>query len=74
MNERPGCLVGILQLLALTWLFDWLQDNFGFGKGCSCTGCGCGIILLVIFLTLACSIIFGTSWFKLVIDLAASAM
>lgn len=74
MRDRNGCIVGILQLLALTWLFDWLQDTFGFGKGCSCTGCGCGILLLIIFLTLACSIIFGTNWMKLVIDSAVSIM
>ena len=65
MNNRPGCLVGILKLLALGWLFDWLQDNFGFGRGCSCSGIGCGIILLLIFLALVCSTLFGTNWFKL---------
>jgi hypothetical protein len=62
MNEKPGCISGVLKLLALGWLFDWLQDRFGFGKGCSCTGCGCGVILLVIFLVIACSVITGTSW------------
>ena len=62
MNDRPGCLSGILKLAFLTWIFDWLQDHFGFGKGVSCTGCGCGIILLLIFLALACSIATGTNW------------
>jgi hypothetical protein len=64
MDDRSGCLGGLLKLLLLGWLFDWLQDNFGFGRGCS--GCGCGIILLVIFLAIACSIILGTNWFDLV--------
>jgi hypothetical protein len=68
MDDRPGCLAGILKLLALTWLFDWLQDNFGFGKGCSCTGCGCGIILLLIFLALICSTITNTDWFSFVMN------
>lgn len=64
MNNRPGCLAGVLKLFMLGWLFDWLQDRFGFGRGCS--GCGCGIILLIIFLVLACSIITGTNWSQLV--------
>jgi len=62
MDDNQGCLTGILKLVALGWLFDWLQDNFGFGKGLSCTGCGCGLILLVIFVALACSTIFSTNW------------
>jgi hypothetical protein len=64
MNNRSGCLGGLLKLLLLGWLFDWLQDHFGFGRGC--IGCGCGIFLLVIFVALACSIILGTDWLKLV--------
>ena len=64
MNNKPGCLAGLAKLLLLGWLFDWLQDKFGFGRGC--IGCGCGIILLVIFVALACSIILGTDWLKLV--------
>lgn len=74
MQERPGCLIGIGKLLALGWLFDWLQDKFGFGKGCSCSGIGCGIILLLIFLALVCSTIFGTDWFKFVQILTFSAI
>ena len=62
MDERPGCLGGILRLVLLTWLFDWLQDNFGFGRGCS--GCGCGLILLILFIAIACSIIFGVDWLR----------
>lgn len=63
MGDRPGCLSGLLKLLLLGWLFDWLQDNFGFGRGCS--GCGCGAILLLIFAAIACSIFFGTDWLQL---------
>jgi hypothetical protein len=70
MNDRPGCLAGFLKLALLGWLFDWLQDNFGFGKGLSCSGCGCGLILLIIFLALVCSTITGTNWFKLTLDVA----
>jgi hypothetical protein len=65
MDDRPGCLSGILKLVLLGWLFDWLQDTFGFGRGLSCTGCGCGFILLIIFLALLCKIVFGTNWFEL---------
>lgn len=64
MDERPGCLSGLIKLALLGWLFDWLQDNFGFGRGVSCTGCGCGFILLIIFVLLACNIIFGTDWLQ----------
>lgn len=63
MNDRPGCLSGLLKLFLLDRLFDWLQDRFGFGKGCS--GCGCGVILLILFVVLAASIVFGTDWFSL---------
>lgn len=62
MNERPGCFSGLIKLLLLNWLFDWLQERFGFGRGVSCTGCGCGFILLILFLIFACSIITGTDW------------
>jgi len=63
MDDRDaGCLSGILKLTLLTWLFDWLQDNFGFGKGCSISGCGCGFIFFCLFLIFACSIISGTDW------------
>lgn len=68
-RRQTGCLGGLLQLAVLNWLFSWLQRTFGFGRGASCTGLGCGLILLIIFLFLACSIIGGTDWFRLV-DLA----
>jgi hypothetical protein len=60
MEDRRGCLSGLLQLFLLNKLFDWLQDNFGFGRGLS-GGC-CGVILFLIFLGLACSVITGTNW------------
>ena len=65
MNDRRGCLGGLLQLFLLDFAHDWLQRRFGFGRGASCTGMGCGIILLIIFVILACSIITGTDWFRL---------
>jgi hypothetical protein len=65
MDDRPGCLSGLLKLFLLDRLFDWLQERFGFGRGASCTGCGCGVILLIIFLILACSVVTGTNWLEL---------
>lgn len=65
-HERPGCLGGLLRLFLLTWLFEYLQKRFGFGRGCSCTGIGCGFILLIVFLILACRILFTTDWGRLV--------
>ena len=65
MDERPGCLVGLLKLTFVRWIYDGLQRNIGFGKG-GCFGCGCGMILLVIFVAVVLSIIFGTDWLKLV--------
>jgi hypothetical protein len=65
MNSRPGCFSGLLKLFMLGWLFDWLQDRFGFGRGCSCTGIGCGFILLILFVIFACLIFSGTSWTSL---------
>lgn len=65
MEDRPGCLSGLLKLTLLSWVFDWLQKTFGYKSG-SCLGCGCGFILLILFIILAFSIIFGTDWFKMV--------
>jgi hypothetical protein len=62
MERRQGCFSGLLQLVFLNRLFDWLQERFGFGRGVSCTGCGCGLILLILFLVLAFSIMTGTDW------------
>jgi hypothetical protein len=64
MNNRPGCLSGLLKLTVLNFVFDWLQERFGFGRGCSCTGIGCGVILLILFVMFACSIVTGTDWFR----------
>ncbi len=69
MRDRQGCLAGILELAFLSWIFDWLQDRFGFGRGCSCSGCGCGVILLLIFLLVACSILSGTDFSRLTLGL-----
>jgi hypothetical protein len=65
MNDRPGCLVGLLKLSLLRWVYDGLQHMFGW-KSNSCMGCGCGLILFIIFILAVFSIIFGTDWFKLV--------
>ena len=65
MDERPGCLGGLLRLALLAWFFDFLQDRFGFGRGCSCTGIGCGCLLLLLFLLLACYVLFTTEWWRL---------
>jgi hypothetical protein len=63
VNDRPGCLSGLLKLFALNWVFNWLQENFGFGRGGVC-GCGCGFVLLLVFAILACSVFTGTNWFE----------
>ncbi len=63
VDNRPGCLSGILRLLLLGWLFDWAEHRFGFGRGCSCSGFGCGLLLLAVFLLLVCSTVFNTNWF-----------
>jgi hypothetical protein len=65
MRDRQGCLSGLLKLTFLNWIFDWLQERFGFGRGVSCTGCGCGLILLILFLVLAFSVITGTDWTRI---------
>lgn len=65
VNRRSGCLTGLLQLLMLDVLFDWLQRRFGFGRGASCSGCGCGMILLIAFLVLSCRVITTTNWLQL---------
>ena len=65
MNDRPGCLSGLLKLFLLDVIFDWLQERFGFGRGCSCSGCGCGFILLILFVALSCSVVMGTNWLEI---------
>ncbi|NOR82696.1 MAG: hypothetical protein GQ526_04310 [Ardenticatenales bacterium] len=65
MRDRPGCLQGLIRLALLNWLFDLLQERFGFARGCSCTGVGCGLILLVFLIMLSCGAIAGTDWFSI---------
>lgn len=65
MRDRPGCLQGLIRLALLNWLFDFLQERFGFGRGCSCTGVGCGIMLLILFIMLSCGAIAGTDWLSI---------
>jgi len=65
MDQRPGCLGGILRLAFIAAIFDWLQKRFGFGRGASCTGLGCGVILVLLFLVLVCGTCTGTDWFRL---------
>jgi hypothetical protein len=62
MNDRRGCLGGLIELVFLKTLFDWLQNRFGFGQGCSCTGIGCGLIILIVFACAFCSIVFNVDW------------
>jgi hypothetical protein len=65
MRDRQGCLAGLLHLLFLDWIVDWLQERYGFGRGVSCTGLGCGVILLIVFLALACNTVTNTDWTRL---------
>ena len=62
MNDRPGCLSGLLKLFLIDAIFDWFQEKFGFGRG-GCCGCGCGAILLIISCLLTFGVLFGTDWF-----------
>lgn len=61
LEERPGCLSGLLKLFFLRTIYNWLQRNVGFGRGCF--GTGCGIIFFAVAALFFCSIIFGTNWF-----------
>ena len=65
MSDKPGCLSGLLKLFILDWIFDRLQERFGFGRRNSCIGMGCGFILLCLFVALACSVITNTDWLRL---------
>lgn len=62
-DDSMGCLEGLFRLLLLTWLFEWLQDSFGFGRGLP--GCCCGTIFLILFFILACGTICNTDWLRL---------
>ena len=63
LQERPGCLPGLLKLFVLQRVYEWLQENFGFGRGC--LGMGCGVIFFVVFVIFACSILGGTNWLRI---------
>jgi hypothetical protein len=65
MNRQRGCLEGLLEMLLLTAVFDWLQERFGWGRGASCGGGCCGCLLTIIFVLLLCGIVSGTNWFSL---------
>lgn len=73
MDDRPGCLSGLLKLFFLRAGYDWAQRNVGYGRG-GCFGCGCGTILLILFVVFFLSILFGTDWFDLVQTLPALAL
>lgn len=62
MDDRPGCLSGLLKLFIANQIFDFLQERFGFGRGPSCVGCGCGLILLLLSVAVTCSILLNTNW------------
>jgi hypothetical protein len=62
MNERPGCLGGLLRLTIISVAYKWLQKNLGFGKG-GCGGVGCGVILILLLIVLVCGTCTGTNWF-----------
>jgi hypothetical protein len=63
MDERPGCLSGLFKLFLVDFIFDFMQEKFGFGRG-GCCGCGCGVILFILSTAAACVIILGTDWFN----------
>ena len=63
--SRPGCLVGLLELVFVRWIYGFFQRVFGFRSN-SCMGCGCGLIILIIFIIVVLSIIFGTDWTRLI--------
>ncbi len=64
MQKKQGCLAGIGEIFLLRWLFDWLQQKFGYRSG-TCMGCGCGVILAIFFVIILFSIVFGTDWLRL---------
>ncbi len=64
MNDRPGCLGGLLRIGIISVAYSWLQKNLGFGKG-GCGGLGCGVILVILLIVLVCGTCTGTNWFHL---------
>jgi hypothetical protein len=65
IEAASGLIGGLLTLLALDWVFDWLQERFGFGRGRTCAGCGCGLLLLLLFAAIACVVVTRTDWTRL---------
>ncbi len=65
MNERPGCLGGLLRLAIISAVFDFFQRRFGFGRGASCGAFGCGTIMLCIFILLVCGTCASVDWTQL---------
>lgn len=63
MNDRPGCLSGLLKLFLIDAIFDFFQEKIGFGRG-GCCGCGCGSLLLILSCLLTLSVLLGTDWLK----------
>ena len=61
MENRPGCLSGLLKLFFIEKIYGWLQSNLGFGRGGIC-GCGCGVLLFIVVVAVACSVLTGTDW------------
>jgi hypothetical protein len=64
MNDRPGCLSGLLKLFLLDALTDWLQKKFGFGRGGFC-GCGCGFLIFIFSCLVGVSVLLGTDWLNI---------
>jgi hypothetical protein len=65
MDPTTGFIAGLFKLFLLDWVFDWLQERFGFGRDRSCLGCGCGVLLLLAFAALACAVLTQTDWTRL---------
>jgi hypothetical protein len=62
MDDRPGCLGGLLRIGIISAAYTWLQKNLGFGRG-GCGGVGCGVILILLLIVLLCGTCTGTNWF-----------
>lgn len=60
-----GFIGGLITLLALDWVFDWLQERFGFGRSRTCAGCVVGVVLLLVFAALACAVVQWVDWGRL---------
>ena len=64
MDERPGCLGGLLRIAIIGAVYKWLQSNFGFRRG-GCCGIGCGAVLVILLILFVCGTCAGTDWFRL---------